>query len=72
MRDRTSKAFAARLPTAEAAQIERALEQTYQSKSEFVRRAIRYYVSKNPDEIAVLYPENSINRFMAELGDDDA
>jgi len=72
MRDRTSKAFAARLPAAEAAEIETALEETGQLRSEFVRRAIRYYIDQNPDEIAVLYPQNSINRFMTELGENDA
>lgn len=72
MGDPSSKAFATRLPAAEVEQLEAALEETGQSKCEFVREAIRYYVSKNPDEIAALYPENSVGRFIAELGDNDA
>jgi predicted DNA-binding protein len=72
MGDPSSKAFATRLPAAEVEQIEAALEETGQSKCGFVREAIRYYVSKNPDEIAALYPENSVGRFIAELGDSDA
>ena len=72
MRSRTSKAFATRLPATEAEQLEAAIEKTGQSKSMFVRRAIRFYVSRNPDEIAVLYPEDSVGRFMTELGGNDA
>jgi predicted DNA-binding protein len=67
-----SKAFATRLSAAESEQLEAALKETGQSESEFVRRALRYYVSKNPDEIIALYPENSVNRFIAKLGHDDA
>ena len=63
----SSKAFATRLPATEAESLDKALEETGQSKAEFVRRAIRYYVSKNPDDIMVLYPKNSVGRFMAEL-----
>lgn len=72
MGEPSSKAYATRLPATEVEQIEAALEETKQSKSEFVRRAIQYYVSKNPDEITVLYPEGSVSRFMAELGGNDA
>lgn len=72
MRSQPSKAFATRLQTTEAEQLEAALKETGQSQSEFVRQAIRYYVSKNPDEIAVLYPENSVSRFMANLEGNDA
>lgn len=72
MGEPSSKAYATRLPATEVEQIEVAIEETEQSKSEFVRRAIRYYVSKNPDEIAVLYPENSVSRFIAELEGNDA
>jgi predicted DNA-binding protein len=72
MRDQTSKAFAARLPAQEVARIEAAIEETGQTQSEFVRRAIRYYRSRNPDQIIALYPENSVNRWLAEMGADDA
>jgi len=72
MENPSSKAYATRLPSAEVEQLEEALEETEQSQSEFVRRAIRYYVSKNPDEITVFYPENSVGRFIAELGGNDA
>ena len=72
MGDRPTKAFATRLQYTETEQIEAALEETGQSQSEFVRQAIRHYISKNPNEITVLYPENSVNRFMTELGGNDA
>lgn len=72
MGEPSSKAYATRLPATEAEQLEAALEETGLSTSELVRRAIRYYISKNPDEFTVLYPENSVSRFMAELEGNDA
>jgi metal-responsive CopG/Arc/MetJ family transcriptional regulator len=72
MGDPSSKAYTTRLPATEAEQLEAALEETDQSRSELVRRAIRYYLSKNPDEITVLYPENSVSHLMAELGGNNA
>lgn len=67
MRARSSTAFATRLPAQEAEQVEAAIEETDWSKSEFVRQAIRYYVTQNPDAIPALYPEHSVNRFLAEI-----
>lgn len=71
MSDRT-KAFATRLPATEAEQVTAAIEKTDQSTAEFVRRAIRYYVSKNPDHITVLYPEHSVHRMLEDMEDNDA
>jgi len=71
MRNCTSQAFATRLSAREAEQVEAAIEETGQTRSEFVRRAIRYYVSQNPEQIVVLFPENSVNRWIAELGEHD-
>lgn len=67
MRSRSSKSFATRLPAKEAEQVEAAIEKLDWSKSEFVRQAIRYYISQNPDAIPTLYPEGSVNRFLAEM-----
>jgi hypothetical protein len=67
MRARSSEAFATRLPAQEAEQIEAAIEDTSWSKSDFVRHAIRYYVTRNPDDIPALYPDHSINRMLAEM-----
>lgn len=67
MRSRSSKAFATRLPAQEAEQVEAAIEETGWSKSDFVRQAIRYYVTRNPDDIPPLYPEHSVNRLLAEM-----
>jgi len=67
MRSQPSKAFATRLPAQEAEQIEAAVDELDWSKSEFVRQAIRYYISQNPDAIPTLYPENSVNRLLAEM-----
>jgi predicted DNA-binding protein len=70
MPTQNSKAFATRLPADEAERIEAAVEQTEQTKSAFIKRAVRYYVIKNPDDIAVLYPKHSIHRLLA--GGNDA
>lgn len=67
MRSHSSEAFATRLPAQEAEQIEAAIEDTGWSESDFVRYAIRYYVTRNPDDIPALYPDNSINRLLAEM-----
>ena len=67
MRSQPSKAFATRLPAQEAEQIEAAVDELDWSKSEFVRQAIRYYISQNPDAIPTLYPDNSVNRLLAEM-----
>jgi metal-responsive CopG/Arc/MetJ family transcriptional regulator len=67
MRSRSSTAFAARLPAREAEQVEEALEQTGWSQSEFVRRALQYYISQNPDDIPTLYAEHSVNRLLTEM-----
>jgi predicted DNA-binding protein len=72
MRARSSEAFATRLPAQEAEQIEEAIEDTGWSKSDFVRHAIRYYVSRNPDDIPSLYPDHSISRLLAEMEDEYA
>ena len=71
MRSESTKAFATRLPTTEAELLEQAIDETDWTQSILVRRAVRYYISKNPDGITVLYPENSVSRFMAELEGND-
>jgi hypothetical protein len=72
MRDQTSKAFAARLPAERAKQVEAVLDRTGWSQSEFVRRALQFYTSQNPDRIPALYPEDSIQQLFAEMEVDDA
>ena len=69
MTSNTSRAFAGRLPADEAELFEAAIEESNNTKSEMVRRAIQYYVSKNPDHIEVLYPDGSFERFTMELMD---
>jgi len=64
-----TSAFATRLPAPESDRLEAAIEATDQTKAELLRRAIRFYVAENPDCIVVLYPEDSANRFIAELGE---
>ena len=61
-----SQAFATRLPADEAATIERAMAETDWSKAELLRRALRYYQRRNPDDIAVFYPEGSVERMLVE------
>lgn len=69
MTSNTSRAFAGRLPADEADLLEAAIDESNRTKSELVRRAIRYYVRENPDRIKVLYPEDSLERFTMELMD---
>ena len=66
MPDEKSQAFATRLPADEAATIEQALVETDLSKAELLRRALRYYRRRNPDDIAAFYPEGSVERILAE------
>ena len=61
-----SQAFATRLPADEAATIERAMAETDRSKAELLRRALRYYRKRNPDDIVAFYPEGSVGRMLAE------
>ena len=70
MRSRKSEAFATRLPPHDAQRLNAVIEKTGESDSAVVRRAIQFYLSKNPDEIPELYPENSSARFIAELLED--
>lgn len=70
MRNRTSKTFAGRLPAQEAARIEAVIEENGQTQSEFIQQ-IRYYCSQNPAQIIALYSENSVNRWLVEIGADD-
>mgnify|MGYP000156105922 CR=1 FL=1 len=67
MRSKSTVAFATRLPSSEADQLEEVKEETDWTDAALVRRALRYYVHENPDRISVLYSEDSINEFMAEL-----
>lgn len=65
----TTIAFATRLRATEAERLEAAIEETDWSKATIVRRAVRYYIRKNPDRILALYPENSTERFLMEMMD---
>jgi len=67
MRSQPSTAFATRLPREEAERIVTAIERTGETRSEFVRAALRYYIERNPRQIPDLYPEESHARFIAEL-----
>jgi len=66
MPDEKSQAFATRLPADEAATVEQALAETNLSKAELLRRSLRYYRRRNPDDIASFYPEGSVERMLAE------
>jgi predicted DNA-binding protein len=62
-----TRAFATRLPAPEAERLEAVVEETNQTKSAVVRRAIRYYLEQNPDRARVLFPEDSLDRLMTEM-----
>ena len=67
MSEESSTAFATRLPSEEARQLESIIEATGQSQSDVLRRAIRFYLDRNPDGVPALYPEGSVERMMAEM-----
>lgn len=67
MRSEPTKAVATRLSAAEAELLEEATAEVDWTTANLVRRAIRYYVEKNPDDIVVLHPEDSLERFVTEL-----
>jgi len=62
-----TKAVATRIDASEAAQLEDALEETDWTKSDFVRRAIQYYLKQNPDDLQAFYAEGSLEQFVTEL-----
>jgi predicted DNA-binding protein len=70
MRTPKSKAFATRLPPHDAQRLGLVVEKTEETDSAVARRAIRYYLDKNPDEIPELYPADSGARFIEEMLED--
>ena len=67
MRSRSSTAYATRLPDEQAALVEDALDETEQSPTELLRRAVEYYIQENPDRIEAFYPDESIEQFCSEF-----
>jgi len=65
-----TEAFATRLPAEQADQIEAAIKETETTRSDLLRRAVEYYIHRNPGDVAVFYSEGSINRLLAETGED--
>lgn len=68
MSSNSSEAFATRLPTDEAEQLTTIIEATDQTEAEVVRRALRDYIERNPDEIPEVHPEGSMKRFWTDMG----
>ena len=56
MTSKTSEAFAGRLPADEAALLKAAIDESNETESEIVRRALRFYIRKNPDYLKALRP----------------
>ena len=67
MRTRSSTAYATRLPEEQAALAEDALEETDQTPTNLLRKAVEYYIQENPDRIEAFYPDESIEQFCAEF-----
>ena len=63
------RAFSTRLPAEDADRLEAAIEETDTNSSEFLRRVVQYYLRKNPDRIKALYPEDSTERWLQEIGE---
>ena len=67
MTSRTSEAFAGRLPADEAALLKAAIEESSETESEIVRRALRLYIRKNPDDLEVIRSPDPLEEFVEEL-----
>lgn len=67
METEQTSTVATRITASEAAQLEDALEETDWTRSDFVRRAIQYYLSQNPDKLQALDAEGSLEQFVTEL-----
>lgn len=67
MESESTKAYATRLPNSEAELLEEAIDETGRTNSDLVRRALRHYIAENSDQIQILYPEKSRDRFVSEL-----
>lgn len=59
MRSKPTRPFATRLPAQQADLVDAAIEETESTQSDFLRRALEYYVRRNPDDIQALYPDDS-------------
>lgn len=60
MRSKPTRPFATRLPAQQADRLDAAIEETSSSTSEFLRRAIDYYIRRNPDDISALYSDDFV------------
>lgn len=67
MSSEPTKAFATRLPATEAELLQAVVEETDLTRSDIVKRALRHYLADNPDQIRILTPEDSLDRFIREL-----
>ncbi|ELZ29110.1 hypothetical protein C474_13604 [Halogeometricum pallidum JCM 14848] len=54
MTSKTSEAFAGRLPADKAVLLKAAIEESNETESEIVRRALRLYIRQNPDYLKTL------------------
>lgn len=64
MTSRTSRAFAGRLPAEKADLLEAAIEESNETKSDIVERALCYYLQRNPDRLDALRPMGPLDEFM--------
>lgn len=67
MTSNTSRAFAGRLPADEAELFEAAIEESNETKSELVRRALRRYIRRNPDDSEAFRSGDSLDSFVREM-----
>lgn len=67
MRDRPMEAFATRLPASDADVVNAVIDETDLTDSQILRRAIRYYLRENPDNIGQLNAQEFVDQILADL-----
>lgn len=67
METESTKAFATRLPAEEAEVLDEVVAEIGLTRSAVVRKAIRFYLVKNPDNATALTPEDFTGQMIAGL-----
>jgi predicted DNA-binding protein len=67
MGSNSKPAFATRLPAEHADLAEAAIDETDTTKADFLRRAVEYYIRRNPDHFSSLYSDESVHGIIRDL-----
>jgi predicted DNA-binding protein len=67
MGSKPKPSFATRLPAEHADLAEAAIDETDTTKADFLRRAVEYYIRRNPDRVSALYSDESVQGILRDL-----